>query len=79
MRLALLVYNLPGWESMYCAKVKLADQVLRPVVPPSIVVRDSSSVALEKPGYTGLSMDTEVSAGQRYVTYEGVGLEDPAS
>ena len=47
VRLALLNHKLPGWERMCCAKMRLADQVLRPVVPPSMVVRDSSSVALE--------------------------------
>lgn len=47
----------------YCANTRLASHVFKPVVPDSIVVRDSSRVALR---YASWSL-------QKYVTYEGEG------
>ena len=57
--------HLRGCDRMYCARSRLADQVLKPVVPSSIVVRDSIRVVFAYPGYT--MREVAFSNGQRYV------------
>ena len=40
------ICKVPGWKSKYWPNTKLADQVRNPVVPVSMVVRDSNKVAM---------------------------------